>query len=125
MDERVGTTISDLARVATGFVVLGAQQAQVRRREIQKQLEPRLREAASFVGQAAEAVEERVDPAFGQIEEQLSGVTETFVREAKTATTEALRAVRRLASSHATEPEEPKPEPGDHTTEPEAQTTER
>lgn len=125
MDERVGNTISEWARVATGFVVLGAQQAQVRRREIQKQLEPRLRDAASFVDQAAGAVEERVDPAFGQIEEQLSGATETFVREAKTATTEALRAVRRLASSHAAEPEEPKPESEPLATEPEDQTTER
>jgi hypothetical protein len=97
MDERVGTTITDWARVATGFVVLGAQQAQVRRRELQTHLQPHLRDAASFVHQAAEVVEERVDPAFGQIEEQLSGATEVIVREAKTATTEALRAVRRLA----------------------------
>jgi hypothetical protein len=99
MDERMGTAISDLARVATGFVVLGAQQAQVRRREIQKQLEPRLRDAASLLETGAGAVEKRVDPAFGQLEEQLSGATENIVREAKTATTEALRAVRRLAAS--------------------------
>lgn len=99
MDERVGTTITNWARVATGFVVLGAQQAQVRRRELQKQLEPHLRDAASLVDQAAGVVEERVDPAFGQIEEHLSGATEALVREAKTATTDALRAVRRLAQS--------------------------
>jgi len=111
MDERVGTTISDIARVATGFVVLGAQQAQVRRREIQKQLEPHLRDAASFLDQAAGAVEQRVDPTFGQIEEQLSGATESFVREAKTATTEALRAVRRIAATRAAGA------PGDQTTE--------
>ncbi|MDQ6927438.1 MAG: hypothetical protein M3159_02100 [Actinomycetota bacterium] len=60
MDERVGTTITDWARVAAGFVVLGAQQAQVRRRELQKELEPHLREAAFLVGQAAGAVEERM-----------------------------------------------------------------
>ena len=46
MDDRLGTTIADIAHVATGFFVLGAQQAQVRRRELQKHLEPRLREAA-------------------------------------------------------------------------------
>lgn len=60
MDDRIGATISDFARVATGFVVLGAQQAQVRRRELQKQLEPRLRDAAVLLDKVAGAVEDRV-----------------------------------------------------------------
>lgn len=45
MDDRLGTTVTDFAHVATGFLVLGAQQAQVRRRELQKHLEPHLRDA--------------------------------------------------------------------------------
>ncbi len=103
MNERVGTAITDLARVAAGFVVLGAQQAQVHRRELQKQIEPHLRDAASLVDQAAGVVQQRVDPTFAQIEEQLSGATVAIVRETKTVTTEALRAVRRLAAARSTE----------------------
>lgn len=61
MDERVGTTITDWARVATGFVVLGAQHAQVRGRELQKQLEPQLREAKTATAEALRAVRRLAD----------------------------------------------------------------
>lgn len=64
MEDKVRTTLTDLARVATGFAVLGIQEAQVRRRELGKQLQPRLkdaaREAASWLEEAATVVGERV-----------------------------------------------------------------
>ncbi len=61
MDERVETTITDWARVATGFVVLGAQQAQVWRRELQRQLEPHVREAKAASTEALRAVRRLAD----------------------------------------------------------------
>jgi len=78
-------TLKDAAYVTVGLGVLAVQQAQVRRRELTKQVESQLSGTTEHLQKVARQVEERVSPLFDQIEVALPGAARDLVKQARTA----------------------------------------
>lgn len=89
----MGTSVRDLAYAAVGFAVIGTQRFQVRRREVQKQVEPKVRDAAGRMQGVAGAIDERVDPVLDQLQDRLPGTSRDVVRQARDVAKEARNAV--------------------------------
>ena len=81
--------VKEAAYAAVGLGVLGLQSLQVRRREVAKQVEPQVREAALRLQRAAAVADEAVNPVLERLEGQLPDATRDLVRTARTAATEA------------------------------------
>ena len=81
--------VKEAAYAAVGLGVLGVQKLQVRRREVAKQVEPQVREAAVRLKGLASAADEAVNPVLDRIEGQLPDATRDLVRSARGAATEA------------------------------------
>ena len=99
----------DAVYAAVGFAVLATQRLQVRRRELQKQVEPAVKSAASTTADrleagrqelekqvkpavreaavrlrtAAGAVDDRVDPVLDRVQEKLPGTGSDVLRQAR------------------------------------------
>ena len=99
----VQKTLKDAAYVAVGLGVIGFQKAQVRRRELRKQVEEQLKTAESQLATQRKRVEEqvaagadqlekltkqvqgRIDPVLNTIEEKLPEAARGLVKQARTA----------------------------------------
>ncbi|MCU1462342.1 MAG: hypothetical protein JWO37_2417 [Acidimicrobiales bacterium] len=99
----VQKTLKDAAYVAVGLGVIGFQKAQVRRRELTKQVEDQLKTAESQLSTQRKRVEEqvavgaeqlekltkqfqqRIDPVLDSIEEKLPEAARGLVKQARTA----------------------------------------
>lgn len=91
--------LKDLAYAAVGFAVIGTQRAQVRRRELQKQVEPTVRDVAGRAQQAAGAIDQRVDPVLDMVQDRLPDSGKDVVRQARAVAKEARDAVIGLAAA--------------------------
>ncbi len=91
--EAVGANVSDrvkdAAYAAVGLGVLGVQSLQVRRRDVAKQVEPQVREAAARLQRLASAADEAVKPVLERFEDRLPDATRDLVRTARSAATDA------------------------------------
>ncbi len=89
----VGANVSDrvkeAAYAAVGLGVLGVQSLQVRRREMAKQVEPQVREAAVRLQRLASDADQAVNPVIERLEGRLPDATRDLVRTARSAATHA------------------------------------
>ena len=111
----MGTTAKDVLYTAVGVAVLATQRLQVQRRELQNQLEPTVREAASVTADkvqaqgkelqkqleptvrqvavrlkdAAGVIDARVDPVLDRIEQRMPPTGRDLVRQARGVAKEA------------------------------------
>ena len=85
----VTKTVKDAAYVAVGLGVLGFQRAQVRRRELTKELETQLGQTTDQLQRLAKELEERLEPIFGLVEERLPEQARDLVKQARTTAREA------------------------------------
>ncbi len=81
--------VKEAAYAAVGLGVLGVQSLQVRRREVAKQVEPQVREAAVRLQRLASAADQAVNPVLERFEGRLPDATREIVRSARTAATDA------------------------------------
>jgi hypothetical protein len=81
--------LKDAAYVTVGLGVLAVQKAQVRRRELTKQVESQLTGTTEHLQKVARQVEERVTPLVDQIEQALPGAARDLVKQARTAARDA------------------------------------
>jgi len=81
--------VKEAAYTAVGLGVLGVQSLQVRRREVAKQVEPQVREAAVRLRRLASAADETVNPVLDRFESRLPDATRDLVRTARSAATDA------------------------------------
>ena len=94
----VRARVRDSAYAAVGLGVLGFQRLQVRRRDLSRQLEPQVRDAAASLQRLAAAADEVVNPILDRFEEGLSSETRDLVRAARTAAVTARDSVLHKAS---------------------------
>jgi len=89
----VGANVSDrvkeAAYAAVGLGVLGVQNFQVHRRDMAKQVEPQVREAAARLQRLASAADEAINPVIERIEDRLPDATRDLVRTARSVATDA------------------------------------
>lgn len=100
----VRKTLTDAGYIAIGLGVMGFQQAQVRRRELQGRLEnagsclaDRARDARGRVEELAEEFGQRVEPLKGQVEGRLGDLPDRVNKAVETSTAR----VRDLVNSAA------------------------
>ena len=80
----VTKTAKDALYVTVGLGVLGYQKAQVRRRELARQVETQWGETAQQLQKLARELQGRVEPVLDQLEERLPGSARELVRQART-----------------------------------------
>jgi hypothetical protein len=85
----VADRMKEAAYAVVGLGVLGVQHLQVRRREVAKQVEPQVRDAAERLRRLAAAADEAVNPVLERFEDRLPDATREAVRSARTAATGA------------------------------------
>jgi len=85
----VGERVKEAAYAAVGLGVLGLQSLQVHRRDVAKQVEPQVREAAVRLQRLASAADEAVNPVLDRLEDRLPDATRELVRTARSAATDA------------------------------------
>ena len=90
----VTKTIKDAAYIAIGFGVLAFQKAQVRRREIEKQLEGQTTELRAQLAKVAAEAEERIEPLVEAVETSLDQLEERLPDQAREAFKSARTAAR-------------------------------
>jgi len=83
--QQLTKTLKDAAYVTVGLGVLAVQQAQVRRRELAKQVETQLAGTTEHLQKVARQVEERVSPLVDQLEVTLPSAARDLVKQARTA----------------------------------------
>ena len=81
----VTKTIKDAAYITIGFGVLAFQKAQVRRREIEKQLEDQTIDLRAQFSKVADEVEERIEPLVEAVETSLDQLEERLPEQAREA----------------------------------------
>jgi hypothetical protein len=89
----VTKTIKDAAYITIGFGVLAFQKAQVRRREIEKQLEGQTIDLRAQFSKVADEVEERIEPLVEAVETSLDQLEERLPEQAR----EAFKSARTAA----------------------------
>lgn len=92
-DDDLTNRLRDAAYTAVGLGVLGVQRLQVRRRELSRQLQPQMKEAAARLQRLAAAADERVNPVLERLEQDLPEATRDMVRTARSAAAGARDAV--------------------------------
>ncbi|MGI9022929.1 MAG: hypothetical protein ACR2HV_06825 [Acidimicrobiales bacterium] len=97
--DQVGERVKEAAYAAVGLGVLGVQRIQVRRRDVTRQVEPQVREAAEKLQRLASAADEAVNPVLDRLEERLSDAARERVRAARGTAVEARDTVLRKAAS--------------------------
>jgi hypothetical protein len=82
---RIGApkSVKDVVYTVVGFAVLATQRVQTRRRDLQKQVAPTVREAAVKLQDAAGAIDERLGPLFDELENRIPGTSRTLVHQAR------------------------------------------
>ena len=80
----VTKTAKDALYVTVGLGVLGYQKAQVRRRELARQVETQWGETAQQLQKLARELQGRVEPVLDRLEERLPGSARELVRQART-----------------------------------------
>ena len=83
--QQIARTAEDAAYVTIGFGVLAVQKAQVRRREIQKQLQDQRGQFRTQLTQFAKDLEERIEPVVDGIESRLPETAKAAVQQAREA----------------------------------------
>ena len=76
-------TLKDAAYVAVGFGVIAFQKAQVRRRELEKQLETSRVQLREQFAKVADEVEERIEPVVEAVDAQLDLLEERLPEQAR------------------------------------------
>ncbi|MEN3314801.1 MAG: hypothetical protein V7605_1035 [Acidimicrobiaceae bacterium] len=92
VNDKVNDPVKDLkdaAYAAVGLGVLGVQRLQVRRRDVAKQVEPQVREAAARLQRLAANADQTINPVLDRLEGRLPDATRDLVRSARTVVTDA------------------------------------
>jgi GTP1/Obg family GTP-binding protein len=76
-------TLKDAAYVTVGLGVLAFQKAQVRRREVEQQVQTQLSETQKQVERLARDLQGRLEPVIDQLTERLPGEVRTLVNQAR------------------------------------------
>ena len=97
-DDDLRLRLREAAYAAVGLGVLGVQRLQVRRRDLNRQLQPQVRDAAARLQRLAEVTDERVNPVLDKVEEGLPEATRDLVRTARGAAVGARDAVLKKAA---------------------------
>ena len=82
---QIARTAEDAAYVTIGFGVLAIQKAQVRRREVQKQLEDQRGQLTEQITKLAKDLEERFEPVVEGLESRLPESAKVAIQEARKA----------------------------------------
>jgi hypothetical protein len=85
---QIARTAEDAAYVTIGFGVLAVQKAQVRRREVQKQLEDQRGQLTEQIAKFAKDLEERIEPVVDGLESRLPENAKVAIQEARKAARE-------------------------------------
>ena len=83
LTETLTGALMDAAYIVVGFGILAFQRAQVRRRELARQLGPQLEDLVSNVDEAFQPVRVELDQRLDQVEERLGGQARDAVRTAR------------------------------------------
>ena len=89
--------LREAAYAAVGLGVLGFQWLQVGRRDLSRQLQPQVRDAAATLQRLAAAADEAVNPVLDRFEQGLPDETRDLVRAARTAAVRARDSVLQKA----------------------------
>ncbi len=81
--------MKEVAYAAVGLGVLGVQSFQVHRRDMAKQVEPQVREAAARLQRLTSAADAAVNPVLERFEDRLPDATRDLVRTARSVATDA------------------------------------
>ncbi|MFN2607028.1 MAG: hypothetical protein ABR511_03895 [Acidimicrobiales bacterium] len=87
-DDELTDRLKEAAYTALGLGVLGVQRLQVGRRELSRQVEPQVREAAARLRRLAASADEAVNPVLDRVEDRLPDATRDLVHAARAAVTE-------------------------------------
>ena len=88
-EHHLAARLREATYAAVGLGVIGAQRLAVRRRELAKQMEPRVREAAARAQELAAAGDEVVNPVLDRMEAGIPGAPRAVVRAARAFATQA------------------------------------
>ena len=98
---QIARTAEDAAYVTIGFGVLAVQKAQVRRREVQKQLEDQRGLLSEQIAKFAKELEERIEPVVDGLESRLPESAKVAVQEARKAAKERFPQLSRTSTTAA------------------------
>ena len=97
--DQMGERVKEAAYAAVGLGLLGVQRLQVRRRDVAKQVEPQVRDAAERLQRLATSTDDTVNPVLDRLEERLPEATRDLVHSARVAAVDARDTALRKAAS--------------------------
>jgi len=90
--------LKEAAYAAVGLGVLGVQRLQVRRRDVTRQVEPQVRDAAQRLQRLASAADQALNPVLERIEGRLPDATRELVHSAHSVVIDARNTILDKAS---------------------------